>query len=149
MEQVEALTMAVEALQSETSALRASLLASVETQRSATQAQLESARAQREATRAQRERTRTLTRAAGIVSAGLVAATVLLGFAVLDNRARVQESERRWCPMVSLLIPGPGEPEPTALRGIQIVAQARTLATSFGCPPVPRSIPVPSPKGSK
>jgi hypothetical protein len=136
MEQVEALTVAVEALQSETAALRESLSTSVETQRRATQAQMESARAQREATRAQRERTRTLTRAAAIVSAALVAATVLLGFAVLDNRARVEESERRWCPMVALLIPGRGEPAPTTERGIRIVDQAKALAKVFGCPPV-------------
>lgn len=136
MEQVEALRTAVEKLEGETAALRAALASSVEIQRAATEAQLEAAKAQREATQAQRERTKGLTRGSLVVGALLFIAITLLGFAAVDSRQRVQESERRWCPMVSLLIPGPGEPAPTTQRGIQIVAQARTLSASFGCPPV-------------
>jgi multidrug efflux pump subunit AcrA (membrane-fusion protein) len=136
MEQVEALRAAVEKLEGETAALRAALFASVETQRTATQAQLEAAKAQREATQAQRERTRTLTRASLVVGVFLLASIVLLGFAAVDSRHRVQESERRWCPMVSLLIPGRGEPGPTTQRGVQITEQAKALAKVFGCPPV-------------
>lgn len=134
MEQIEALRTAVEKLEGETSALRAALAASVEIQRAATEAQLEAAKAQREATRAQRERTRSLTRGFVIVAVVLLVSIGLLGFAALDNRERVAESERRWCPMVSLLIPAKGEPPPTTQRGVQIVEQAKALAKVFGCP---------------
>lgn len=69
-----------------------------------------------------------------------VAGAVVLTFALfaaytvsLNNQAAIQESNRKWCPMVALLIPAPGESRASTQRGKDIETNARELYTTFGC----------------
>lgn len=51
----------------------------------------------------------------------------------LNNQAAIEKSNRQWCPMVSLLIPTPGEARASTPRGKDLEANARLLYTTFGC----------------
>jgi hypothetical protein len=83
------------------------------------------------------------------VAVFLAIGLVWLSVTAFDSARQIDESNRRWCPMVALLIPAPGDPPPTTPRGIQLVAQARTLSESFGCPTPPHQLPTSSPGGLK
>jgi hypothetical protein len=52
----------------------------------------------------------------------------------LSNDARIRENNLRWCPMVSVLVPGPGDAPAATPRGREIAARASILADQFGCP---------------
>jgi hypothetical protein len=57
-----------------------------------------------------------------------------IGFHVgLDNRRSIEENNRRWCPMVGVLLPSKGDPQPTTERGRIVVDSARQLYKDFGC----------------
>jgi hypothetical protein len=51
----------------------------------------------------------------------------------LNNQRAIEEANRKWCPMVGLLIPKPGQAPATTERGRELVASAQKLYTSFGC----------------
>lgn len=63
-----------------------------------------------------------------IVCIGLAAWTV-----AADNRRAIADNNRRWCPMVAILLPGPDVPPPTTERGRAVVANAQRLYNDFGC----------------
>lgn len=50
------------------------------------------------------------------------------------NDQRLDENNRRWCPLVSLLTPRPGDAPPATVRGRQISERAAVLAREFHCP---------------
>jgi hypothetical protein len=69
--------------------------------------------------------------AAGIV---VLACAILAAYTVsLNNQAAIEKSNRQWCPMVGLLIPGPGEPHASTPRGKDLEENARALYITFGC----------------
>lgn len=56
------------------------------------------------------------------------------GFAIgQDNRRAIETNNRRWCPMVSLLIPQPGDAPVTTQRGRIVVERATELYQEFRC----------------
>lgn len=62
--------------------------------------------------------------------------TVVAGLVLqASNESRIAANNRRWCPMVTLLIPGPGDAPPGTPRGREIAARAEILADEFRCPP--------------
>lgn len=65
---------------------------------------------------------------------GLVVAVVLVVgmFIVLDNRSAIEENNRRWCPMLALILPDPGASPPTE-EGREFVAEAESLYRDYGC----------------
>lgn len=78
-------------------------------------------------------RTRTV---AGLALLGLVLGAVFLAATVrvvLDNRAAIDESNARWCPLITLLVPHQGEAVTTE-RGQRIANEAVRLADDFRCP---------------
>ena len=66
-----------------------------------------------------------------VVLAGSVGAAVSVQ---ASNDRRIRESEQRWCPIVSLLIPRPGDPPPSTDRAKLLAERATELATEFDCP---------------
>jgi hypothetical protein len=62
---------------------------------------------------------------------------LVLASVVLDNRHRVESLQHKMCPMVTILIPGPTDPQPpegpTGDRGRDVIGRATTLAGAFGC----------------
>lgn len=62
----------------------------------------------------------------------LIVAAFAFGVA-LDNRRAIEANNRRWCPMVGVLLPKPGEPKPDTERGRIVVDSARQLYEDFGC----------------
>ncbi|HET8661051.1 MAG TPA: hypothetical protein VFM55_18900 [Micromonosporaceae bacterium] len=66
----------------------------------------------------------------GVVMAVVIVVGMVVG---LDNRRAIDESNRRWCPMVGLLLPEPGEAPPSTERSRRILAEAKTLYEAFGC----------------
>lgn len=79
-------------------------------------------------------------RKTSVLWAAIVACAVVvvilgaIGFTVgLDNRRAVEENNRRWCPMVGVLIPRPGEEVPTTERGRIVIDNAKQLYKDFGC----------------
>ena len=80
-----------------------------------------------------RRRTHTLWVAIG-VSAVFVSVVLVAGAGIiLDNRRAIETNNRRWCPMVSLLLVRPGDPPPDTARGRRIGEQAEILFNQFGC----------------
>lgn len=70
-----------------------------------------------------------------IVLAAVVAAAFLVS---LNNQRAIEESQRRWCPVVLPLAPRPGDPPPVGTSEQQVRSQRiRTafgqLAEDFGC----------------
>jgi hypothetical protein len=66
----------------------------------------------------------------------VMAAVILVGLAVLlDNHSQIEEANKRWCPLVGLLLPEPGETPPATERGRRIVEEAQVLFRDFGCSP--------------
>lgn len=51
----------------------------------------------------------------------------------LNNQRNIEESNRKWCPLVRLLIPQPGQALPTTARGREMVVNATKLYHDFGC----------------
>ena len=126
MEQVEALSGevrglhdAVEALRGETESLRGEIGRS------------------REASDAAAARVLRQFRFRTVLGCVLVLAIIALGAVVTwraeDAARRQAESDQRWCPVVTAILPGPGDPPPTTDRGRLVVAQFRVLASAFGC----------------
>ena len=93
----------------------------------------EAVQALRESTDILRREMRWRTRIAVIATVVLAAGVLGVWQTQATTSRQIAEADRRWCPMVSLLIPSRAEEEPTTDRGKQIVAQARTLSHSFGC----------------
>jgi hypothetical protein len=62
---------------------------------------------------------------------------IALGGVVVDNHNRVTALQHKMCPMVTILIPGPTDPQPPAGpegdRGRDVIGRATTLAGAFGC----------------
>lgn len=72
----------------------------------------------------------------GAIIAGVLLLLILGSVAfgvVLSNKRAIEENNRRWCPMVSVLIPKAGEPEPDTERGRTVVQNARQLHKDFRC----------------
>lgn len=119
MEQVENLRASVVQLSADSKEIRAELAASrAETRRR---------------TDAMAQRTRLL---AWLFAAGgvILACALLAAYQVsLNNQAALDKSNRQWCPLVSLLIPKPGDAQATTERGKELEENARSLYTSFGC----------------
>lgn len=63
----------------------------------------------------------------------LLASIAAVAFVQFNNERRIHESEARWCPVLQLLVPGPGDAPPTTERGKQIAREATLLSLSFGC----------------
>jgi hypothetical protein len=69
--------------------------------------------------------------AAGAV---ILACALLAAYTVsLNNQRAINESNRKWCPMVQIMIPRPGEAQATTERGREFVDNARRLYQDFGC----------------
>ena len=60
-----------------------------------------------------------------------------LGLVAVDNHNRVAALQQKMCPMVTIVIPGPGDPQPPpgpeGDRGRDVIARATKLAGAFGC----------------
>lgn len=72
----------------------------------------------------------------GAVLVGALVLVILgaVAFGVgLSNKRAIEQNNRRWCPMVSVLLPKPGEPAPDTERGRTVVANAAELYRDFGC----------------
>lgn len=69
----------------------------------------------------------------------LIGTAILLVLAgvVLDNHNQITALQQKLCPMVTIIIPGPSDPQPPAGpagdRGRDVIARATKLAGSFGC----------------
>jgi hypothetical protein len=50
-----------------------------------------------------------------------------------DNRRSIEVNNRRWCPLVALLVPQKGDPGPTTERGRIIADRATELYEEFRC----------------
>jgi predicted PurR-regulated permease PerM len=84
------------------------------------------------------------------VSVAVLAVAVALAIAVVmvtrsaaetsrhaaENSRQIDESNRRWCPLILMLVPNPGE-KTTAGRSQRIAAEAAVLARQFQCTPLP------------
>lgn len=66
----------------------------------------------------------------GVVLLVVVAAAVVVS---LDNARAIEDNNRRWCPLVGLLVDKPGEAPATTARGARISAEATGLARQFHC----------------
>lgn len=77
-----------------------------------------------------RARTRTVV----VVALVLVVVVVMVTRVQASNERRLQENNRRWCPLVALLIPQSGDAAPTTQRGREIAQRAQSLARDFRCP---------------
>lgn len=80
-----------------------------------------------------RNRTRTLWMAlvgASVVILIIGAAGYVIG---QDNARQIEENNRRWCPLVSLLVPHQGDPPATTERGRVIADRATELYVEFHC----------------
>lgn len=71
----------------------------------------------------------------GIVLAAVVCAAFMVS---LNNRQAIEESQRRWCPVVEPLAPKPGDPPPQGNaeqreRSQRIRDEFSRLVTDFGC----------------
>jgi type VI protein secretion system component VasK len=83
-----------------------------------------------------RELRRRTTLLAWLFAAGAVilACALLAAYTVsLNNQRAIEESNRKWCPMVQIMIPRPGEAQATTERGREFVDNARKLYADFGC----------------
>jgi hypothetical protein len=76
-----------------------------------------------------RNRTRQMWIAIGV----LVLLFVGVVFAVLDNSHQIDANNKKFCPLVSILIPKPGEPSATTPRGEIMVDSARKVFKEFHC----------------
>lgn len=73
------------------------------------------------------------------------AVALVLGVVLLDNRLRIDAFQRKLCPMVTVIIPRPGDavppPGPAGDRGREVIARSTDLAKDFGCANPARSLP--------
>lgn len=87
-----------------------------------------------------RRRTRVLARFLVLVSLiGLILGLFMI-WATMDNRAAIEESQRRWCPVVGPLAPRAADPPPVGTpeqvqRSLRIRAAFSKLVDDFGCKP--------------
>lgn len=80
-------------------------------------------------------RSRTLNLRIAIIGLAVVVAVAIFAASnvLLSNDRAIQESNRRWCPVVTALVPRPGDPQPTTERGRVVAAQFVRLTAEFGC----------------
>jgi hypothetical protein len=67
---------------------------------------------------------------------------VVLGLAVnaayqvsLDNRSAIKINNAKFCPLIGILLPSPGGPQPSTPRGVEMTHAAQRVADdpTFGC----------------
>lgn len=75
------------------------------------------------------------TAALAVVGVAFILAAVLALHVQAGNDRRIVENNRRWCPLVSVLIPQPGDPPATSARGRLVADRAAQMFTQFQCPP--------------
>lgn len=51
----------------------------------------------------------------------------------VSNSQAIAENNARWCPMLELLVPQPGDAPPATDRARRIIQQAQALADAYGC----------------
>lgn len=68
----------------------------------------------------------------GVLAGALFASIVTVVLVQINNEQRLRESEARWCPMLSLLVPDQGA-TPTGKYGQDIARESTALAKSFQC----------------
>jgi hypothetical protein len=71
-----------------------------------------------------------------VLSVALAIAVLVMARVQADNDRRIRENNQRWCPLVSLLVPRPGDPPSTTARGRQIAERAVDLSQLFSCPQI-------------
>lgn len=80
---------------------------------------------------------RTRTFSLWLVMAAAFALIITIGLTAYavgnDYQRDIEENNRRWCPLVSLLVPQPGDPVPTTERGRIIAQRATELYREFRC----------------
>ena len=95
-----------------------------------------------------RSRTRALWGA--IIASAVV--VVVLGAGWVDNRAGIADLQQKMCPMVTSIIPRPGDPQPppgpAGDRGRLVIARFAALAKEFGCAAQSSPATRPSPSSS-
>lgn len=71
----------------------------------------------------------------GLVGLFLVTMAVLGSAYVvtIENSKAIESNNRKLCPMVTVLIPRPGEPLPSTVRGRLVVERAEKVAHDLGC----------------
>lgn len=80
------------------------------------------------------QRVNRLTWLVGGAAVLIIAFTIAVGFhVVLDNQRSIEENNRRWCPLVGLLVARPSDPPPTTERGRLIAERAAGLSNQFHC----------------
>ena len=80
-----------------------------------------------------RSRTRALWVA---ITVGGILLTVVLAAAVavtLNNSQRIARNNQKFCPFIGILIPQPGDPQPTTPRGVKVGEDAARVSHDFGC----------------
>lgn len=50
-----------------------------------------------------------------------------------DNRDAIKANNRKFCPFIGILVPGPGAAEPTTERGREIARDAARISREFNC----------------
>ena len=68
-----------------------------------------------------------------VVGAALVAAVGIASRVQAENDRRLEANNARWCPLIAVLTPRPGDAPATTPRGRQISERARVLARDFHC----------------
>lgn len=76
-----------------------------------------------------RRRTRAVWVAVGV----LVVVSAVMAYLIAGNSRQIDENNKKFCPLVSILIPGPGEPQSSTPRGVVVADQARVLFKEFHC----------------
>lgn len=66
----------------------------------------------------------------GILLAVVLAAAIAVTF---NNSAAIARNNAKFCPFIGILIPMPGDPQPTTARGIRVAEDAKRVARDFGC----------------
>lgn len=66
-----------------------------------------------------------------VLAVAISAATTVL----LDNRAQLEENNRKFCPLIEPFVPKPGEPPSPTPRGKRIAQSFAQIAVDFHCKP--------------
>lgn len=83
---------------------------------------------------AQEKHTRAIWFGAAVAGVLLVVVVVAAFTVTLGNRRAIDDNNRRWCPVLGALVPGPTDPQPTDERGRFVVEQMRSQYEQYGCP---------------
>lgn len=73
------------------------------------------------------------TKVGAVLGAGLVLVLVFFGGIALDNRQALRQTQANLCPIVSILLPSPGEPSPVG-RTAQVEQRAIAGSERLQCP---------------